>query len=415
MESGKTSSGESDRNDVASITASINQENETKLEHPRWKVLAFGQVLSFLMAIMWASQSTLFLTCKWNSPAFACLWGYILLSTFLIPICIKGRKMTRNDANSVHHWFLLIIPLQTTPWGYLGIAGLSFYGNYCYLLAVSYTTITSISLVDALAIPTTMTLSYFVLRRRYMRLHIIGATLCICGVLLGVTVDVVSNIIYNSHMATTFSLKTLGNGTLSSPQRDDGSQEYPHKLVGDLLACIGASLFGVSDVLAEYSVRRLGGTFEYLGMVGFFGACFSLFQISIFERETVSDMFHDIHPVGCSSAATAGLLVAYVIGQFNRKAGLAAFLTMADAAMLQLSLLTSDLYTALFTIFFQNIMPRNTSWVAMFLVLSGIAFYERGKTPPIDWPNAKHLEVHEKFASKETYDDDDTASNNKIV
>jgi solute carrier family 35, member F1/2 len=363
------------------------------------------------------SQSTLFLTCKWNSPAFACLWGYLLLSIFLIPIWIDGRKMTKNHTNSIiiHHWFLFIIPLQSTPWGYLGIACLSFYGNYCYLLAVSYTTITSISLVDALAIPTTMTLSYFILRRRYMRLHIIGATLCICGVLLGVTVDVVSNIIYNSQMAKTLTSKPFSNVTLPALERDDGSQEYPHKLVGDLLACIGALLFGTSDVLAELSVRRLGGTFEYLGMVGFFGACFSLFQISIFERETVVDMFHGIHPAGCSSTATVGLLVAYVIGQFNRKAGLAAFLTMADAAMLQLSLLTSDLYTALFTIFFQDIMPRKTSWAAMFLVLSGIAFYERGKTPPVDLPRAAHLELHENCASKTINNVDDNASSDKMV
>lgn len=336
---------------------------------PRWQILVFGQVLSVLLAVMWASQATLYLRCQWNAPAFSCFWAYLLLSLHTIPLLWKGRAIRKgvDTSTSETRWFLYSLPLQASPWVYFGMALLSFYGNYCYLLAVSLTTVTSISLVDAISVPTAMILSHCFLRRRYLKLHFLGAALCLAGVAIGVIVDFAANRI---HQDDSFS---------DSYEDADGSEEFPNKVVGDLLSCVGAILFGINDVLAEYSVHRFGGTSEYLGMIGFFGVFLSAFQMAITERQTISDTFNGMTP--CGGNIVAGLLVAYVVGQFSRKTGLATFLTMSDAALLQLSLLTCDLYTALFSIIYQHILPRPSSWIAMVIVMSGIVVYEMSAPP----------------------------------
>ena len=349
---------------------------------PKLQILAFGQGLSVLMALMWASQSTLFLKCKWTSPAFSCGWAYLLLSFYLIPLTMKGRaiRKDKDSTTSVSHWFLGCIPLHVSPWAYLGMAVLSFYGYYCYLLAVTYTTITSISLLDAMSIPTAMILSHLFLKRRYLRLHLLGATLCIIGVVLDVSVDLVSNRIYQlDDAAAAVQIKVNSNVT----ELSDGSQEYPHKIVGDLLSVLAAILFGANDVLAELSVRRLGGTTEYLGMVGFFGFFIAVAQVAISERQTVLEILQGTSG-SCAGDMTGGLLVAYIVGQFSRNAGLASFLTMSDAAMLQLSLLTSDFYTAIFSILVENIRPRASAYAAMVLVIFGIVLYEAAPPPGVD-------------------------------
>jgi solute carrier family 35, member F1/2 len=206
--------------------------------------------------------------------------------------------------------------------------------------------------------------------------------------MLGMVVDVVSNYIYREESTSSFQIKTMGTNVTETPDayKDDGSKEYPHKLVGDLLSCVGAVLFGINDVLAELSVRRLGGINEYLGMIGFFGIFIAIFQVAISERQIVVDMVNGVNPTGCGGNVVSGLLVAYVVGQFSRKAGLAAFLTISDAALLQLSLLTSDLYAALFSIIYLQILPRSSSWLAMLAALVGIVVYELAPSPRIDLP-----------------------------
>jgi drug/metabolite transporter (DMT)-like permease len=360
-------------------------EGEKTRRWSHWKILAFGQGLSILLATMWASQSTLYLTCEWSSPAFSSSWAYLLLSLHLIPLMLKGRDIRQNKDSTTstapHVWFLHFIPLQASPWVYLGAAFTSFYGIYLSLLSIQYTTITSTSLFDSVSIPVAMLLSRYFLGRRYVRHHILGAVLCLVGVILNVGYDFLidHNLYKVEHMDTgTVKMKTIiGNLTGTNAEEfDDGSDEYPQRVIGDMMACFGGMLFGANDVIAEFSVRHFGGTTEYLGMVGFFGIFFSLFQMAITERDTVSSFFQG--KTECAGSLTTWLLVIYVIGQFSRKAGLALFLTMADAALLQLSLLTSDLYTLLFSIIYLHILPRPLQGVAMLLVVAGIVTYELG-------------------------------------
>jgi len=206
------------------------------------------------------------------------------------------------------------------------------------------------------------------------------------GILINMSMDLISN-----HEYKVQSEQDMMNGSnVTATELDDGSKEYPDKIMGDLMACLGGILFGANDVVAELAVRRYGGATEYLGMVGFFGVFLALIQMTIFERQSIADIFNGTTGGGCSRDFTAILLVAYVIGQFSRKAGMALFLTMSDAALLNLSLLTSDLYSAIFSIIYQGIYPRYPSWFAMVLVLCGIFVYETGPSPIVkELPSAE--------------------------
>lgn len=195
--------------------------------------------------------------------------------------------------------------------------------------------------------------------------------------MLNIGIDYVSDRLSEEATPQTVSIK--GQATL-----DNGSREYPYKVYGDVFACFGGILYGVNDVLAEVAVRNLGGRNEYLGMLGLFGFFISVVQVAILERAQVVALFSGKMLGDCAADTTFGLLLVYLAAQTSRKVGITRFLALSEAALLNLSLLTSDLYTALFSVAFQHILPYPLFWVGLGLVLSGIFVYEIGPSPVID-------------------------------
>ena len=132
-------------------------------------------------------------------------------------------------------------------------------------------------------------------------------------------------------------------------------------------------MYGVNDVLAEICVKHHGGVNEYLGMLAIWGILISGIQAAIFERQAIVGFFHD---GACARYISLLLLAAYVACQVIRKSALARFLLISEAALLNLSMLTSDVYTTIFSIIAQNILPRSYFFVGLALVVSGIFVYE---------------------------------------
>jgi drug/metabolite transporter (DMT)-like permease len=222
-----------------------------------WKILVFGQVLSFLLACGGAAQATLALNCSLSAPSFAIGLQYFVLSFSLIPVYLQGRRQRAEDhdrnqevlyshGGSNHNYtgtpssaapysfFFGIIPLQTPAWRYLLMSIMDVYANYFTVLAFKFTTITSVTVFDALAIPSAMILSRCFLSRRYTWIHLLGVASCMTGIIFNVLQD------YKDDTNT-------GN--------DDAiSQAYPHKLRGDLLSITGGILFGANNVLGEGKV-----------------------------------------------------------------------------------------------------------------------------------------------------------------
>lgn len=141
-----------------------------------WKILLLGQVLSVLVSTQWASQSTLHLVCNWQAPTLSTGVVYLILSMHLVPLILRGRRLKREVGNldDKQRWFLRIIPTTASPWVYAGMALLSVEANFLYLMAIQYTTVTSISIFDSLSIPTAIALSAFFLGRKYRPVHLVG-------------------------------------------------------------------------------------------------------------------------------------------------------------------------------------------------------------------------------------------------
>lgn len=340
-----------------------------------WKVLFFGQALSFLLASGGAAQATLHLQCNLSAPTFTSSIIYLLLSLNLIPLCRQGRRklllpsscdddecegdgvvMQHHDDSSPRYWFCRVLPLEASPWAYLGIAFLDVEANYMTVLAYRYTTITSITLFDALAIPSAMILSWIFLGRRYTSIHYCGVIVCMSGVVYNVLADYETNL----------------NST-------SGSKEYPNKVLGDVLAISGGIVYGANDTLAETAVRRFGGPTEFLGMLGLFGLIISIIQAVILERSEIVEFFQGGN--ACSVPTGLGLLLAYVFTNTLSYVGASRFLLLSEATFLNLSFLTGDFWSLFFSIVAERIVPSPLFFVALTLTISGVLIYELGPSP----------------------------------
>lgn len=271
---------------------------------------------------------------------------------------------------------------------YAFMAFLDVEANYLIYLSFRYTTLTSVSLLDALAIPSAMVFSKLILRRKYYPAHVIGAAICIVGMAVNVFGD------YNNKGASKDASGSSGNdddGLLLGVEAD----VYPHKLRGDVLAMGGAVLYGLNNVLTERVVKGANHVHEYLCVLGCFGTMYCAIQ-SLFLKEIDSLSFyfgrssnandidnHDgsgqCHPSEMwmlwFGSATLGVL-SYT--------GMAHFLAESEAALLNLSLLTGDLWAALFIVVVERILPTIHFWMSLVLIVMGVCVYEVAAPSPME-------------------------------
>ena len=355
------------------------EQEETDVElvpassHYQWKILAFGQALSLLMACTGAAQSTLALECNLSAPTFTLGVMYLGLSANLIqhwrtsttiPALTGGETL----APAPHR--LVGIPLQAPWYLYLCIACLDVYANYFLTLAFKYTTITSVTLFDALAIPSSMALSRLFLQRRYSYVHLCGVAACTIGIVCNVWED----------------------------WKEDQQQNdlYPLKPRGDLLAITGGLLLGASTVVGEATVKSIGGPNEYLGMLGLWGSVICAIQTILLETDEVAAFFGEgKNRETCSKVAGWWLLLGYLISSVLAYNGSIRFLHISEAALFNLSLLTGDLWSVIFSVFAEKIVPRPLFFVALVFILSGVFIYEMAPTPV--------QEVREKYDHQESW------------
>lgn len=74
-------------------------------------------------------------------------------------------------------------------WQWLLLALADVEGNYLIVRAYQYTDITSVTLLDAFAVPVVMAISSVALRARYSRRQLAGVAVCLAGLVLLVCTD----------------------------------------------------------------------------------------------------------------------------------------------------------------------------------------------------------------------------------
>jgi len=113
-------------------------------------------------------------------------------------------------------------------------------------------------------------------------------------------------------------------------------------------------------------------------MLGLFGTVISSVQVLIFERQAVHELFYSS---GCSQGVTTGVMIGLVTSFYAFYVGLGRFLIISEAALLNLSLLTADLWAVVFAVIEEHQFPTELFVASMIIIMTGVFIYESVPSP----------------------------------
>eukprot|EP00931_Biecheleriopsis_adriatica_P008873 TRINITY_DN110009_c0_g1_i1.p1 TRINITY_DN110009_c0_g1~~TRINITY_DN110009_c0_g1_i1.p1 ORF type:complete len:362 (-),score=66.28 TRINITY_DN110009_c0_g1_i1:40-1083(-) len=222
--------------------------------------------------------------------------------------------------------------------------------NYLVVTAYRYTSVASVMLLDCFAIPCTMVFSRIALGASYTKGHIMACLVCVAG--LGLTV--------------------LADGL--SDSSEEALSEAASPLLGDFIVLAGATLYGLSNVQQEQLLKQQCSRCEVLGMLGLCGSIVSCVQTAAVEGRGLTEV--------AWSWQTVGLIFGFQMCLFGMYVLTSVFLQVADATLFNLSLLTSDVYSILYSWQVQHRQISKVYGVAFATTLSGLVLYHT-QPPPV--------------------------------
>ncbi|CAE8606459.1 unnamed protein product, partial [Polarella glacialis] len=277
------------------------------LSHPATRSLALGQTISVLITGT-GVFSSLLAADGISLPVFQCSLNYVLLAGHLFWVA----RSCRQDG-------------LTFPWWRYGLWALTdVQANYLVVMAYRYTSVASVMLLDCFTIPCVMVFSHLAIRACYTKGHVLSCLVCIFGLMLTVVSDSL--------------FKSSESGGLEPP--------LSKPWLGDLLVLAGAVLYAFSNVQQELILKAGTSRFEALGMLGLWGSAISCIQAGLLEGQEVAQITWSLQSVLCLLGFQLCLFGMYVLTSV--------FLVSADAALFNLSLLTSDVYSVLFSYIVQH-------------------------------------------------------------
>jgi len=286
--------------------------------------LLLGQIVSLSYAGANVFTNVLAYRYGVKVPAFQIFITYTML--FLAFTMVTFYRV------GIRGWFEIF---KKRWWLYLIFAAIDVQGYYFKVSSFIFTSIVSGTLLDTWIIPVVVVLSILFLKTRYHWLQFIGVGICIIGMSLLLFSD----------------MKEITSGT--------------DRAKGDIFCIIGATLIGMSNVLEEKSVKMYH-VWEVLGQLGLYGMLISGIQVLILERTLVATL--SLSPVSIA------LIVGYNISQFTYYVFVPRLLRMTGATFMNLSLMTSDLYSICFATYYGQTVD---SWwpMAYIWIVAGILLY----------------------------------------
>lgn len=306
----------------------------------KWASVGLGQIISVLITFT-GIFSTRLSSEGIHVPIAQSSLNYVALSFLLVPAL---PRLWREG-------------LDAPAWHYMLWAVCDVEANYCLVKAYQYTSITSVMLLDCFAIPVAMLVSRYLLQAQYGAWHFAAVCICMIGLIMDLCSDLQTG-------------PALNNSTRGSAW------------VGDLLVIMGATMYGVSNVMQEKLVKRTsGGQQETLGILGALGTITSAVQVLLFERSALARISWSDSAVMNIFGFQACLFGMYLLA--------AKFLSIADAAVFNLSTLTSDIYSVIYAWGVQQTRPSWTYAVALGTTLSGLILYHSMPRPT----NGEHQSI----------------------
>ncbi|BAF25563.2 Os09g0513200 [Oryza sativa Japonica Group] len=318
--------------------------------------LALGQFVSLLITSTGFSSSELARRGV-NAPTSQSLLNYVLLALVYGGILIYRRQ------HLTIKWYYFLI---------LGIVDVE--ANYIVVKAYQYTSLTSVMLIDCWAIPCVILLTWVFLKTKYGLRKFIGVVICVAGIILVVFSDV------------------------HASDRAKG----PNPLKGDLFVIAGAMLYAVSNVTEEYFVKK-SSRIEVMAMLGVFGA-------------VISEAYLNDKNFGQPNGMLILPFIGFAVAMFLFYSTVPIILKICGATMLNLSLLTSDMWAVLIRIFAYHEKVDWMYFVAFAGTAAGLVIYSyKGSKVAEETAQVAGATDEEAATRVAGAGDDEPASTNKEV
>ncbi|XP_058102338.1 uncharacterized protein LOC131246337 isoform X2 [Magnolia sinica] len=285
--------------------------------------IGLGQFVSLLITSTGFSSSELSRK-GINAPTSQSFLNYVLLAIVYGSMLIHRRKA-----------------LQMKWYYYLMLAIVDVEGNFLVVKAYQYTSLTSVMLLDCWTIPSVIFLTWMFLKTKYRLRKFVGVGVCVAGLVMVVFSDV------HAH------------------DRAGGS----NPVKGDMLVIGGSMLYAISNVSEEFLVKS-GDRIELMAMLGSFGAVISACQISILERNELQSIHW--------TASAVLPFIGFALAMFFFYSLVPILLKMSGSTMLNLSLLTSDMWAVFIRIFAYHEKVDWMYFIAFGAVAVGLVVYSGG-------------------------------------
>ncbi|KAJ4723175.1 solute carrier family 35 member F1-like [Melia azedarach] len=285
--------------------------------------LGLGQFLSLLITSTGFSSSELARK-GINAPTSQSFLNYVLLA-----IVYGSYMLYRRQALKAKWYYYLILAVVDVE------------ANFLVVKAYQYTSLTSVMLLDCWSIPSVMVLTWLFLHTKYRFKKITGVVVCVAGLVMVVFSDVHAG--------------------------DRASGSNPRK--GDGLVIAGATLYAISNVSEEFLVKN-ADRIELMSLLGIFGGIISAIQISILERNELKSIHW--------SAGAAFPFFGFALAMFLFYSFVPILLKISGSTMLNLSLLTSDMWAVVIRIFAYHEKVDWMYFVAFAAVVVGLIIYSGG-------------------------------------
>lgn len=259
----------------------------------------------------------------------------------------SGQRSSSSNALTSSRSNYMSAPtyLQVSVWKYLLLGFCDVEGNFLFVKAYEYTTITSVQLLDCFTVPNVMLLSYLCLKFKYNKKHLLGAFICMVGLSLLITSDILSG-------------KNDMNG--------DGPSTS-NQIIGDVLVLIGCLFYAISNTAQEYLVKKFD-MIEFLAMLGSSGFLVSVIQVSILERDALA-------AIDWNDPVIWSYLLGFNFCLCSLYLGIPVLLQHSSAIFMNLSFLTSDFWSIFTAIMLFHAHLHALYFVAFSVILVGLIIY----------------------------------------
>ncbi|KAB2607766.1 solute carrier family 35 member F1-like [Pyrus ussuriensis x Pyrus communis] len=289
-------------------------------------LLLLGQLVSFVLAMM-SFTSSLIASLGVDAPITQTIPTYLGLALVYGSILLYRREKLRVS----WYWYVLL--------GFVDVQG-----NYLVNKAYQFSSITSVTLLDCFTIAWVLLLTWIFLGTRYSLWQLFGSAICVVGLGLVLLSDA-----------------GVGGGGGSKP------------LLGDILVIAGTIFFAMSNVGEEFCVKKKDRV-EVICMIGTYGFLVSVCQMSILELQTLESIVWSADIILAWAGYTLAGILFYTITPFVLK--------RSGATLLNLSILTSDMWAVVVRIFFYRQQVDWLYYVAFSVVVIGLIIYSLTEKDP---------------------------------